>query len=76
MLIRDFVAIDPLALLLSSAAYQRIIEKVHPHVPKVADIAAALEGASKADLEATASRADALAEYARSVKAAVKQLGG
>jgi hypothetical protein len=37
------LAIDPLAILLPSDVYQRLIEKWYPHVPKVADIQTAAE---------------------------------
>lgn len=42
MLKNNIVAIDPLALLLPPSVYAKIIEMVHPHVPKVVDIEKAL----------------------------------
>jgi hypothetical protein len=34
---RDYAAIDLLALLLPGDVYARIVELLHPHVPKVAE---------------------------------------
>ena len=44
MAISDYVAIDPLALVLPSAVYVRLVEKFSPHVPKVAEISEAAKG--------------------------------
>jgi hypothetical protein len=38
----DYVAIDILALLLPGDVYARIVELLHPHVPKVVDVATRL----------------------------------
>ena len=38
----DYAAIDILALLLPGDVYARIVEWLHPHVPKVVDVATRL----------------------------------
>lgn len=38
MSLKYVAAIDPLALVLPSHVYQTLVEKFHPHLPKLADI--------------------------------------
>jgi hypothetical protein len=65
------VAIDPLALLLPSAIYQKIIEGIHPHVPKVAEIQQAARSMTPEERQFTLTRARSLAAYAKVVEEAI-----
>jgi hypothetical protein len=67
------LAIDPLALLLPSDVYQRLVEKWHPHVPKVAEIQAAAEGMSDDERAFAAARAGELRARARLVEEALNE---
>jgi hypothetical protein len=68
------LSIDPLALLLPSDVYQKMIEKFHPHVPKVADIQAAVRQLSKHERAFVRDRAGAIASRARLVEAALAEM--
>ena len=72
MTISDFVAIDPLALLLPSSVYVKIIELIHPHVPKVAEIQAATKGMTAEEKAFVVARAENLAAHAKAVAEAIK----
>lgn len=67
----QYVAIDPMALVLSGKAYLIWIEKKHPHVPKVAEIREALRSLSAEDRAATLKQAQTMAAYAKAVEEAV-----
>ena len=68
----DAMAIDPLALILSGPAYVRIIEKLHPHVPKILQEIARSMTAEEREL--TLNRARALESVANQVQAALGSL--
>jgi len=72
MTISDFVAIDPLALLLPSSVYVKIVELIHPHVPKVAEIVEAAKGMNAAEKAFVVARAENLAAHAKVVAEAMK----
>ncbi|MHB8628176.1 MAG: hypothetical protein ACYDBJ_23505 [Aggregatilineales bacterium] len=65
---RQFVAIDPMALLLSEKAYLIWVELHHPHVEDVAKAVATLTNEEK---QATLARANMLIAYGEAVKAAI-----
>jgi hypothetical protein len=68
-------AIDPLAFLLPANVYGRLIEWLHPHVPKVDEIRPVFRTMSTKEKEAALSRAKALVEYGKVViKAAEEEL--
>jgi hypothetical protein len=68
------LSIDPFALLLPSDVYQRLVEKWHPHVPKVAEIQAAAQGMSADERAFAAARAGMLRTRARLVEEALNEL--
>ena len=72
--IEDYVAIDPLALIFSGRAYQILIEKLHPHVPKVADIQEALRSVSPEERGFALAKARTLKAYASAVEEALASL--
>ncbi len=65
-----YVKIDPLALLLPPSVYAKIVEKFHPHVPKVADIAEVLKGATAAERKEVVSRVAAVGSCIKAVEEA------
>jgi hypothetical protein len=69
----DYVAIDPLALLLPGPVYVKIVEKLHPHVPKVAEIAEAARGMTAEERSFVLARAKILIAYGQAVEEALKQ---
>ena len=66
-----YVAIDPMALILSGRAYLIWVEKHHPHVPKVADIQEALRGITPEERKGILDRTRNLADYAKAVEEAI-----
>jgi hypothetical protein len=68
------LSIDPLALLLPSDIYQRLVEKWHPHEPKVAEIQAAVEGMSREERAFALASARRLEARARLVEGALNEL--
>jgi glycerol-3-phosphate dehydrogenase len=72
MAISDYVAIDPLALVLPSAVYVKLVEKFHPHVAKVAEIVEAAKGMTPEERAFVASRAQVMAAQASAVAEAMK----
>jgi len=69
----DFVAIDPLALLLPGPVYAKIAEKLHPHVPKVAEIAEAASTLTSQEKSFVLARARTLIAYGQAVEKALEQ---
>jgi hypothetical protein len=69
-----YVAIDPMALILSGKAYLIWVEKHHPHVPKVAEIQEALRGITPEEQKDILNRTRTLADYAAAVEEAVKTI--
>lgn len=67
----EFLAIDPLALLLPSSVYVKIIDKLHPHVPKVADIKESARALSAEEKRVALVRAQQIAAYAKVVEEAL-----
>jgi hypothetical protein len=61
------LAVDPMALILSGSAYLRWVEEHHPHVPKVADVQAALERMTPRERELVRRRAKTFTEYGQIV---------
>jgi hypothetical protein len=68
------LSIDPLALLLPPDVYQVIIEKFHPHAPKVADIQAAVQRLSEGEKAFVRARASAIAARAKLVESALGEI--
>jgi hypothetical protein len=68
------LAIDPLALVLPSDVYQVIIEKFHPHDPKVADIQAAVGMLNARERASVLARARAIATRATLVESAIEEM--
>jgi hypothetical protein len=69
------LAIDPMALILSETAYLIWVELHYPHVPKVAEIQAALRVMTPQERKAALSKARTLAAYGKAVEAAIKKIG-
>jgi hypothetical protein len=68
----EFAAIDPLALLLPGPVYVRLVEKLHPHVPKIAEIAEAAKGMTPEEKAFAIARAKTLVAYGQAVQEALK----
>jgi hypothetical protein len=66
----EYVAIDPLALLLPNRIYVITAEKLHPHVPKVAEIQEAMSDMTPEERTFVVARARALGAYAKAVEEA------
>jgi hypothetical protein len=66
-------AIDLMALILSPSAYLIWVEKHHPHVPKEADVQAALQAMSPEERRSTLERAKAFAAFGRVFEEAAGQ---
>ena len=73
-MLNEFVAIDPMALILSGRAYLIWAELHHPHVPKVAEIQEALRTVSAEEQKTILARARALAAYGNAVEEAIQTL--
>ena len=69
----QYLAIDPLALLLSSEAYVRLVEKLHPHVPKVSELQEVVRSMTPEEKAFALARARAFIAYSKAVEEA---LGG
>ncbi len=69
-----FEAIDPMALVLSPAAYRIWWEKHHPHVPKVAEIQEVIRSMSPDERRAALDRARMLAAYGKVMEEALSAL--
>jgi hypothetical protein len=69
--VSDFAAIDPLALMLPTSAYLAVTEKLHPHVPKVADIREATKALSSEERAFVLSKARSLHAFAKVVEEAL-----
>jgi hypothetical protein len=70
--ISEFAAIDPLALLLPSSVYVRIIEKIHPHVPKVAEMQETLKAMNAEEKAFVLGRVRAMGEFSKAVEEAMR----
>jgi hypothetical protein len=66
-----YVAIDPMALILSGKAYLIWVEQHHPHVPKVSEIQEALRGITADERKGILNRTRNLADYAKAVEEAI-----
>lgn len=69
----EFVAIDPLALLLPTSVYLAIQEKINPHQPVITVLTEALKQVSPAEKTAIQARIHTLNTYTAAVQEA---LGG
>jgi hypothetical protein len=67
-------AIDPMSLILSGKAYLIWVELHHPHVPKIAEISAALRAMTPEEQNAALSRARTLVGYGKAVEEAIKAI--
>jgi len=65
--------IDPLAVLLPSRIYQKLIEKWHPHVPSTAEMAEIVKTMSDQERTETLQNARTYAVYAKVVEAAAEK---
>jgi len=69
-------AIDPLSLILPADVYGRLIEWLHPHVPKVDEIRPVFRTMTTEQKRAALSRAKSLVEFGNAaIKAAEEELG-
>lgn len=66
-----FVAIDPMSMILSAAAYKFWLEKKHPHVPKVSEIQEVLRSMTPGEQKAALNRARRLMGYGKAVEEAI-----
>ena len=66
-------AVDPLYLVLPGNVYTRVVEGLHPHVPKVSEIREILRSMSIEEKRATLSRAKVLIEYGKAVVKAAEE---
>jgi len=73
-IVNNYVAIDPLALLLPSSVYVRLVEKFHPHVPKVAEVLEAAKGMTAEERASAISQARNLAAHAKVVEEALSSV--
>jgi hypothetical protein len=72
----EFVAVDPLALMLRGDIYARIsIDWKYPHVPKVEEVRAAARSLTIEEKEVTLARARTMIEYAKVVEEAMNVPG-
>jgi hypothetical protein len=69
-----FVAIDPMSMILSPAAYRIWLEKKHPHVPKVAEIQEVFRSMPRGERKAALNRARTVANYGKTVYEAVETM--
>jgi len=60
---KDYMAIDPIAMILNGEAYVKWCELHHPHVPKVAEIEQLFEHMTHDERNQAVSRAKALVKY-------------
>lgn len=67
----DYTAIDPLAIIFPSAVYVRLAEKLHPHLPAIAEIQEVAKGMSPEERRFVLTRARTLSAYAKAVEEAV-----
>jgi hypothetical protein len=72
MSIFDYAAIDPLALIFPSSVYVRLVEKLHPHVPKVAEIKEAAKGMTAEERSFVLAKAKAMVALGQAVEEALK----
>ena len=68
---RFVVAIDPLALIFPNNVYLRLIEKFHPHVPKIEQIVDFARTLPAEERKTTLKRVEALADFANGVHEAL-----
>jgi hypothetical protein len=66
------MAIDPMALFLSGAAYLRWEQIHHPHVPTVAEMREGFACLSPEQKKAALQRAKVMAEYSAAIQEALK----
>ena len=69
--VNDYAAIDPLALLLPSSVYVIVAEKLHPHVPKVADVREGVRDLTPQEKQLVLSRARTLGACAKVIEEAL-----
>ncbi|MEJ0018558.1 MAG: hypothetical protein WDN25_18760 [Acetobacteraceae bacterium] len=62
-----YVAIDPMALVLSDKAYLIYVELKHPHVPALDAVKQTMQRLSADDRRLAVAQAKSLAEYGRAV---------
>lgn len=68
---RFVVAIDPLALIFPNNVYLRLMEKFHPHVPKIEQIVEFAKTLPAEERKTTLQRVDVLADFANGVQEAL-----
>lgn len=69
--VHQYVAIDPLALLLPSDVYIRLIEKNHPHVPLVSIAQEVVRSMSPEEKAFALSRAKTFVAYGKTIEEAI-----
>jgi hypothetical protein len=69
------LAIDPMALILSGAAYLIWVEQHHPNEPPAVGVEAALRAMAPQEREAAMSKARMMAAYAKAVEVAIEKIG-
>ena len=70
-MLHEYAAIDPMALLFPSRLYVSLAERLHPQVPKSAEIKEALGRLTPEERLYILTRAKMLANYSRAVEEAV-----
>lgn len=68
----QYVAIDPMALILPGPVYWRWVELHYPHVPSVADVKKSLSSLSPDEKRLVSMRAKVLGQYAAVVEEALR----
>lgn len=63
MLINNYAAIDPLAMVLPGDVYAKIVEMLHPHVPSVSEIKQIMEKLTPDERKEFVARAKSLTKY-------------
>jgi hypothetical protein len=69
-----FVAMDPMSMILSGAAYKIWLERKHPHVPKVSEIQEVFRSMAPSEQKTALARARRLAGYGKAVDEAVQTM--
>ena len=69
--VHQYVAVDPLALLLSNEAYIRAIEKNHPHVPLVSVVQEVVRSMTPEEKAFALSRAKTFMAYSKVIEEAI-----
>ena len=70
-MVSEFVAIDPLALILPTSVYLKFVEKLHPNEPVLANLADVLKHLTPQEKAFVQARVRTLSAYTTAVEKAV-----